>query len=154
MATEDEKREARNKYERERRYRKGLRTPGWTPGKKKEPVLAAIERQQSFKARYPDAKGTLDEWESIGILKDYTERLAFEKYHGVDGQLPATMAEIGQELRVSRQRVDQIIKAVLARIEVHEAGGEVRKPPKEKAKAEEPPKRRGRPPKAKAEVIE
>lgn len=122
MATEDEKREARNRYERERRYRKGLRTPGWTPGKKKGPVLAAIERQQSFKARYPDPKATLDEWEALDILKDYTERLAFEKYYGVDGQLPATLAEIGEELRVSRQRVDQMIKKVLARLEAFEAG--------------------------------
>lgn len=103
----------RTDYNRELQYRIGRRTPGWPNGKPKKSVAEAIARQKEFERNYgPTA---IDEWQEAGIIKDATERVAIELYYGVNGQTPPTLKEIGKELRISKQRVSQIIKQVLER---------------------------------------
>lgn len=112
---------------REAKYKQGVK-PLVRNGARNIDVQVALARHNEFMVKYQDAPATLDKWQEIGVISGMTERVAVEAYYGLDGKMPRSLAQIGEELGVSRQRVDQWLKTIQRRAELVEAGKPLPKP--------------------------
>ncbi len=101
-------------------------TKGVDPNRKAGNTIAntnkQLERRQKFLAQYPDPRETLDEWQELNIIQGGFERVAFERFNGLDGSDPEPLESIAKDFQVSRQCIAKWLKKIDTRLEKYNAG--------------------------------